>query len=132
MSVLVDTCVWSLALWRHDPPATRETEYLGRCIRSGVDLWITGLILQEVLQGFHEDPMSDRLEAQMRPFDILPLERPVFVLAAKIHDVCRTHGLQVGTVDAQVAAAAISYECPLLTSDADFRGIARHFRLALA
>ena len=52
MTVLVDTSVWSLALRRDAPPDVPELEQL-RTVLDGPDLvTTTGLILQELLQGF--------------------------------------------------------------------------------
>ena len=52
MTLLVDTSVWSLALRRDAPSDIREVKALYDALR-GNDLVVsTGLILQELLQGF--------------------------------------------------------------------------------
>ena len=52
MTLLVDTSVWSLALRRDAPGDVAEVVALIRAIERGDALLTTGLILQELLQGF--------------------------------------------------------------------------------
>jgi hypothetical protein len=130
MSLLVDTSVWSLAL-RRDRPAGREVEALRAGIESG-EVVLTGIILQEILQGFPSVERTRRLADHLAPFPLLGLHRGDYLYAAEIRNKCRAKGLAVSTVDAQIAAAAINHRCALLTADADFALIARHFPLRLA
>jgi hypothetical protein len=130
VSVLVDTSVWSLALRRDKPEATREVGALGAAVERG-SVCLIGAILQEVLQGFPSPDRSRRLLEALAPFPLLTLHRGDYVFAAEIRNKCRAKGLSISSVDAQIAAAAINHRCSLLTTDADFRGIARHFPLKL-
>ena len=52
MNVLVDTSVWSLALRRDAPPDIKETQLLAQCLQRRDVLFSTGIIVQELLQGF--------------------------------------------------------------------------------
>lgn len=52
MSLFVDTSVWSLALRRDAPATTGEVRELIRAIEADETLVTTGLVLQELLQGF--------------------------------------------------------------------------------
>jgi hypothetical protein len=131
VSVLVDTSVWSLALRRDRPAPGREIETLRAVIEAG-DACLLGVILQEVLQGFPSPDRTRRLVAHLAPFPLLTLYRGDYVFAAEIRNKCRGKGVQVSTVDAEIAAAAINHRCSLLTTDADFRSIARHFPLRFA
>ena len=131
MNVLVDTSVWSLALRRDKPEATREVLALGAAVERG-SVCLIGAILQEVLQGFPSLDRSRRLAEALAPFPLLALHRGDFVYAAEIRNKCRAKGLSISTVDAQIAAAAINHRCTLLTTDADFRGVVRHYPLKLA
>lgn len=131
MSVLVDTSVWSSALRRDRPPASRELEALRIAIERG-DVCLLGVILQEVLQGFPSPARTHRLIEHLSAFPLLSLQRGDFVYAAEIRNRCRSRGLAISTIDAQIAAAAIDHGCELLTLDRDFAGIARHFPLRLA
>ena len=83
MSVLVDTSVWSIALRRDQPPASREIEALRAVIERG-DVCLLGIILQEVLQGFPSSDRTRRLVEHLSPFPILSLHRGDYVYAVEI------------------------------------------------
>jgi predicted nucleic acid-binding protein len=100
--------------------------------RDDVAIFITGSILQEVLQGFPDAGRSRRLTATLDAYPILELARADYVFAAEIRNLCRGRGVQVGTIDAQIAAAAIRNRATLLTADPDFARIARQIPLELA
>ena len=131
MSVLVDTSVWSIALRRDQPPASRELETLRAAIEGG-EVCLLGVILQEVLQGFPSLDRTRRLLEHLSPFPLLSMHRGDFVYGAEIRNRCRSKGLAISTIDAQIAAAAINHRCALLTLDRDFAAVARHFPLRLA
>lgn len=130
MSLLVDTSVWSLAL-RRDRPSGREVDALRGGIERG-EVVLTGIILQEILQGFPSAERTRRLADHLAPFPLLALHRGDYVYAAEIRNKCRAKGVAISTVDAQIAAAAINHRCALLTADADFQAVARHFPLRIA
>ena len=52
MTLLVDTSVWSLAFRRDGESSAPEVVALRSALASGEPVAITGLILQELLQGF--------------------------------------------------------------------------------
>ena len=52
MTLLVDTSVWSLAFRRDGESSAPEVAALRSALASGEPVAITGLILQELLQGF--------------------------------------------------------------------------------
>jgi predicted nucleic acid-binding protein len=127
----VDTSVWSLALRRDGRGAIREATLLADLIGRGETVCLTGAILQEVLQGFHDAARTLRLARELEPFPLLELSREDHVFAARVRNTCRSHGVQVGTIDAQIATASLRHQAPLLTTDQDFGRIARHFPLKL-
>ena len=64
MSLLVDTSVWLLALRRDLPHDAAEVSELTRAL-AGTDIVVTtGLILQEILQGFVPDRARTRHPAR--------------------------------------------------------------------
>ncbi len=84
----------------------------------------TGLILQEILQGF-SGPRAK--EAILERFGTLPFvvpDRADHIEAAGLRNLCRRKGIQVGTIDALLAELCIRHEMTLLTTDADFQRIA--------
>ena len=52
MSLLVDTSVWSLAFRRDAPAGEPQVEALRRALEGGDVVVATGIVLQELLQGF--------------------------------------------------------------------------------
>lgn len=52
MSLLVDTSVWSLAFRRDTPLGSPEVSALCAALQGGEQVFLTGLVLQDVLQGF--------------------------------------------------------------------------------
>ena len=131
MSLFVDTSVWSLALRRDAPAGFPEVRHLMRCIEAGETILTTGLVLQELLQGFAGP--RDRL-AILERFSALPLlppDRKDHVDAAELRNACRRAGIQIGTIDALLAQLCIRHELTLLTTDNDFQFVAERTDLKL-
>lgn len=131
MRVLVDTSVWSLALRKGGPTDHPSVRKLGTILDHGEDVFLLGIILQEVLQGFRSERTAGRLSSRLEPFGLLPLERPDYVAAARLRRRCLSHGVTPSTIDSLIASAAIGHRCRLLTVDEDFEHIARVTRLKL-
>jgi hypothetical protein len=129
--VLVDTSVWSLSLRRTGPVDHPTVRKLQALLKGHEDLVLTGTILQEVLQAFRDDSTVRRVAASLEPFPLLPLGRPHYVAAARLHRQCAAHGVAASTIDCQIAAAALEHGCLLLTADDDFRRIAEYTPLRL-
>ena len=125
MRVLVDTSVWSLALRKKGPADDPSVRALSSLLLGGEDVFLVGLVLQEVLQAFRSEAPFRTIATHLEPFALLPLERSDFVAAANLHRRCAAKGLTASTADGQIAAAAIRYGCHLLTADDDFERIAR-------
>jgi predicted nucleic acid-binding protein len=131
LSLLVDTSVWSLAFRRDAPASGSERGELVRAIEAGEELVTTGLILQELLQGFSGP--RDRVQILDR-FAALPLlvpDRRDHVDAAELRNKCRRGGTQIGTIDALLAQLCLRHGLTMLTADKDFRNIAGHCALKL-
>jgi predicted nucleic acid-binding protein len=129
LSFFVDTSVWSLALRRDVEERAREVEELAAALIAGQPVFTTGLVLQELLQGFRGP--KDR-QAILDRFDPLPLivpDREDHVAAAELRNDCRRRGLQVATIDALLAQLCIRHELVMLTTDADFSRVARYSQL---
>jgi len=105
---------------------------LAELLRRGEDVVLTGGILQEILQAFRSESTFRRVAQYFEPFALLPFERADYVAAAGIHRTCKQHGVSASTMDCQIVAAAIRYDCALLSADKDFERIARHCGLLLA
>lgn len=131
MSLLVDTSVWSLALRRDSPSGLPEVRALGDALESGELVVTTGLILQEILQGFSGLKACESILDRFNSLPFLSPTRADHIEAARLRNRCRRKGIQVGTGDAVLAALCLRHRLTLLTTDGDFRSIAELAPLAL-
>ena len=125
MNLFVDTSVWSLALRRDQSSAVPAIELLQRLLVDGEVIFTTGLVLQELLQGF--DGPKDRRHI-LDKFSVLPFivpDRDDHIEAAVLRNQCRRKGVQIGTIDALLAQLCIHFELQMLTTDRDFERVAR-------
>lgn len=131
MSVFVDTSVWSLALRRDKPDITPELAELRRVLRGHRPVFTTGLILQELLQGFRGPRARDAIVERFAALPFVRPEREDHIAAADLRNECRRRGTQVGTIDALIARLCIRFELTLLTTDGDFLRVAEHHALTV-
>ncbi len=124
MSVFVDTSVWSLAFRRDDTPMLPEIDELRHALDSGTAI-STGLVLQELLQGFSRPKAHQKIVEYFAAIPLLIPDREDHVLAAELRNSCRKKGIQIGTIDALLAQLSIRRELPILTTDKDFEYISR-------
>jgi predicted nucleic acid-binding protein len=126
VTLLVDTSVWSLALRRDAQTADPEVLELKKSLVGSRIVVTTGLVLQELLQGFSGPKAQSQI---IERFAALPLLQPDWedhIKAASLRNTCRRAGVQLGTVDALLAQLCIRHELTLLTTDRDFTHAARH------
>src|SRR5437868_5584530 len=100
MSLFVDTSVWSLAFRRDAPEPNAQVSALKGALEEGQTIVTTGLVLQELLQGF-SGPKARALI--LEHFSAVPLLAPArddHIDAAELRNVCRRAGVQAGTIDA--------------------------------
>lgn len=121
MKLLVDTSVWSLALRRDCPPDLPEVRRLSGALLGGDDLFTTGLVLEELLQGFTAPHARDRIVERFAALPYLVPDRTDHIAAAELRNVSRRAGIPIGTIDALLAALCIRYDLTLLSADEDFR-----------
>jgi predicted nucleic acid-binding protein len=131
LSLFVDTSIWSLALRRDAPAPGAEVKALVRALENGETLLTTGLVLQELLQGFAGPKSRDQLLDRFSAIPLLVPDRDDHVQAAELRNHCRRRGVQAGTIDALLAQLCIRHELTMLTADEDFGHIAKHSTLKL-
>jgi predicted nucleic acid-binding protein len=131
LKVLVDTSVWSLALRRKTPSIQPEVILLQKIIGEEHQVFLTGVILMEILQGFRERHQFEKIHGYLDAFPMLDLNRDGYAKAALLQVKCRKQGVQSATVDSLIAQTAMEHECHLLTADQDFTHIARCCELKL-
>jgi predicted nucleic acid-binding protein len=126
VSLFVDTSVWSLALRRDRAGAAPEVLALGQALEGGDAVVTTGLILQELLQGFAGPRARRQIIERFSALPLLVPDRQDHVEAAEVRNRCRRAGVQIGTIDALLAQICIRHELTLLTTDRDFELAASH------
>jgi len=131
VKLLVDTSVWSLALRRDSPPDAPEVLRLSAALRGGDDLFTTGLIMQELLQGFAGPHAQSSIAERFAALPYLVPDRTDHITAAEVRTACRRSGIRVGSVDSLLAALCIRHDLTLLTADEDFRRIREVRNLAV-
>ena len=125
MSYLVDTSVWSLAFRRDVPDTTREVAELKRALEAGDEILVTGLVLQELLQGFNKPKAYNQIIEYFSALPFIVPEREEHIKAADLRNLCRRKGIQAGTIDVLLASLCIERDIQILTSDKDFSRIAK-------
>jgi predicted nucleic acid-binding protein len=129
LSLFVDTSVWSLALRRDSLLSSTEVRTLVRAIETGETILTTGLVLQELLQGFSGPKAREQILDRFSAIPLLAPDRDDHIEAAELRNRCRRAGIQVGTIDALLAELCIRHELTMLTTDNDFIHIANHCAL---
>ena len=129
MSLFVDTSVWSLALRRDAPPDVAEVDRLSDALKTGEQVFTTGIVLQELLQGYAGPRAQAQIVERFRALPFLSPDREDHIEAARLRNECRRRGVQVGTIDALLAQLCIANDLVMLTSDQDFGFVSNHSAL---
>jgi len=129
MTLLVDTSVWSLALRRDAEAPGPEVQELKDALFGADVVVTTGLVLQELLQGFLGAKARTLIIERFAALPVLQPDREDHIGAATLRNACRQAGVQIGTIDALLAQLAIRHDLTLLTTDKDFTHAAKHCAL---
>lgn len=132
MKFLVDTSVLSLAFRRRKPSDTTEVQKLKTFIEEGEDIRLLGVVLMEVLQGIREKKQFDEVRQTLAVFPLLEPTADDYAYCAQIRNQCTSKGIQASTIDFLIAGMALRNHARLLTTDEDFRRIAKVVPLKLA
>ena len=131
MTFFVDTSVWSLALRRDGSLSAPEVIALRNALDGGEAVVTTGLVLQELLQGFAGPRARSQIIERFGALPLLSPDRQDHIEAAELRNRCRRAGAQIGTIDAIIAQICLRHDLTLLTADNDFAVIAKHSALRL-
>jgi predicted nucleic acid-binding protein len=126
MTLLVDTSVWSLAFRRDQDAAASQVRALRDALEGAELVVTTGLVLQELLQGFAGPRARKDLIERFAALPLIGPDRQDHIAAAELRNTCRRAGVQVGTIDALLAQLCIRHKLTLLTTDQDFVHAASH------
>jgi predicted nucleic acid-binding protein len=131
VSFFVDTSVWSLALRRDAPAGVPEVTRLRAALASQEAIYGTGLVLQELLQGFRGPQGRAVIIERFAALPLIVPDRNDHVAAAEIRNVCRRRGVQLGTIDALLVRLCLHHDLVMLTADRDFRHASAHVQLRI-
>jgi hypothetical protein len=131
LTLFVDTSVWSVVLRRDAPSDSTPARALIRALELGERMVTTGLVLQELLQGFNGPKAQEQIVDRFSAIPLIVPDRADHAAAAALRNQCRKKGVQVATIDVLLAQLCIRHELLLLTTDEDFGHIARHSELRL-
>jgi len=126
VTLLVDTSVWSLALRRDRDGDVPQIQALRAALEGDEIVVTTGLVLQELLQGFAGPRARKDIIEGFGALPLLSPDRQDHIDAAELRNRCRRAGVQLGTIDALLAQLCIRHGLTLLTTDDDFVRAARH------
>jgi predicted nucleic acid-binding protein len=130
MKLLVDTCVWSLLFRRRHAAALSGDEQillksLTDAIQDGRTV-IIGPIRQEVLSGIKDLVQFEKLRAALAAFPDESLTTTHYEKAALLFNLCRSRGVECGSTDILICAAAVEMHWDILTCD---QGLMRCIRI---
>lgn len=131
MTLFVDTSVWSLALRRRDVPEGPAVRRLREALNGGEPIHTTGIVLQELLQGYRGPNARDAILSRFAALPFVAPTRADHVDAAALRNRCRRDGVQVGTIDALLAQLCIHYNMVMLSTDRDFERVEQRSGLQL-
>jgi hypothetical protein len=128
---LVDTSAWVELLRATGSPVDRA---LAEALDRGRPLWLTGIVLQEVLQGARTAAQADDLRGLLAACVVVePVFPETYEHAAMLFGRCRRAGRAVrGTVDCLVAAVALEHGLAILGVDRDLQTLRDVCGVALA
>ena len=131
--IVLDTSLLSSVLRRRKRGASEDAAAvrLRELIVADQPMLVPGIVYQEILSGVPTEDQFLSLDSDLRGFPLALATREHHSEAARITNVCRSKGVQVGTADAIVAATAILARGALFTLDEDFRRVAQHCSLSL-
>jgi predicted nucleic acid-binding protein len=107
---------------------TRTTRFLTRVLEEGFDVFLTPIVVQEVLQGARDNHEWRTLDMYLSSQAlILPQDAAVaHRQAARIYFDCRRQGLTVrSTIDCLIAQLALDHDLAILHEDRDYDAIRR-------
>ena len=128
--VLVDTCIWSLALRNNAPKENAVAERLSRLI-DDYQVRIIGPIRQELLSGYTDKNSFDRLRQKIKYFPNEPIVDADYESAAEYSNFCRSKGIQGSHTDFLICAVSIRAKLCIYTTDKDFQHYSKHLPISL-
>ena len=134
MKVLIDTCVWSLALRRAPEDLTKDQALAVAELRELIGegrAALIGPIRQELLSGIRRTEDFERLRGSLGAFEDTPITRDEYEQAARFFNLCRSRGITGTPGDLLICAAAVRHKQSVFTTDRDFDLYSQHLPVDL-
>jgi len=131
MKVLVDTCIWSLALRRKKQPTSNIEVVEFQELIEEVRVQLIGPIRQEILSGVKSQQQFSKLKKILFAFPDLPLVSEDFELAAEYFNTLRSKGIQGSNTDFLICAVSTRNNMPIFSNDNDFNDYKKHIPITL-
>ncbi len=97
----------------------------------GEAIHTTGIVLQELLQGYRGPQARARIVERFAALPMILPMRDDHIAAAELRNECRRRGVHAGTIDALLARLCIRHDLTMLSTDHDFSHIANWTPLQL-
>ena len=130
MKIIIDTCVWSLALRRNTVQGNPYIKELRNLIEE-IRAQLLGPIRQELLSGIKSKKQFDTLKLHLEAFTDIELETKDYELAAEYFNAARKKGIQGSNTDFLICAISSRRKMPILTTDKDFANFQSIFPVSL-
>lgn len=127
--VIVDTCMWSLALRGKTPKNQKVAEELTKLIKEN-RAKIIGAIRQEVLSGYSDFARYEKLRNKLQYFPNEQVVDSDYESAAEYSNLCRKNGIQGSHIDFLICAVAIRLKMKIYTNDNDFSHYANYLSIS--
>jgi predicted nucleic acid-binding protein len=119
MKIIIDTCVWSLALRRKESIENEYVNELKELIKE-VRAQLIGPVRQELLSGIKSKKQFNLLRDHLRAFEQIVIKSKDYELAAEYFNAARKKGIQGSNTDFLLCAISNRHKMPILTTDSDF------------
>ena len=130
MKIIVDTCIWSLALRKNTVENNPYIEELKNLIEE-IRVQLIGPIRQELLSGIKSKKQFDTLKIHLEAFADIELESKDYGLAAEYFTAAITKGIQGSNIDFLICAISSRRKMPILSTDKDFTNFQSVFPVSL-
>jgi predicted nucleic acid-binding protein len=123
VTLLVDTCVWSLALRRRNRDVSRweaaTISELLKAIQQG-SARMLGIVRQELLTGIKTRQQFEALKLHLSAFPDVEIKSEDYIEAARLANACRAKGVAAPVAEMLLCAVAIRENWLIFTSDPVF------------
>ena len=129
--IMVDTSIW--IDFFNGNNENEKVKLLEEYLNEGKDIYITDIILTEILQGFRDDNKYTIVKNSMLTLKFAHASNfETFIHASDIYRECRKKGITIRkTIDCLIAAVAIENGLSLLHKDNDFDNISKCIALSV-